>query len=214
VVGGAGDYANNQFQPPHLALKFFVPLALDASDVKRIRVLVRAGGEPAAFVQTLRQEIRRSLAGPVVASAFTYNEITSVGAEEILVGTAPLVPLIAVGMLLTTAGIYGVLAFAIARRSRELAVRVAIGATGRDLVRLVSAHSLRLVGIGTALGIGLTFALSRVVRASGGAGGVYDPDFTSFVVPIVIVAVIGAAATWIPSRRALTIDPAAILRDS
>ena len=165
-------------------------------------------------MQTLRQEVRRGLAGTLVAGAFTYEEITIVGAKELLVGTTPLVPLSAIGMLLTTAGIYGVLAFAIARRSRELAVRVAIGATGRDLVRLVSAHSLRLVLLGSACGVGLTFALSRIVRASGGAGGVYDPDWPSFVVPVAIVAAIGALATWIPSRRALRIDPAVVLRNS
>ena len=214
VVGVASDYANDQFQLPHTAPKLFVPLALDGNDAKQLRVLVRAGGDPAPLVQTLRQEVRRGLAGALVAGAFTYEEITIVGAKELLVGTAPLVPLIAIGMLLTTAGIYGVLAFAIARRSRELAVRVAIGASGRDLVRLVSAHSLRLVLLGSASGVGLTFALSRIVRASGGAGSVYDPDWPSFVVPVAIVAAIGAAATWIPSRRAMKIDPAAVLRNS
>ena len=214
VVGVAGDYANNQFQLPHTAPKLFVPLALDGNDAKQLLVLVRAGGDPAPLVQTLRQEIRRGLAGTLVAGAFTYEEVAIVGAKELLVGTTPLVPLSAIGMLLTTAGIYGVLAFAIARRSRELAVRVAIGATGRDLVRLVSAHSLRLVLLGSACGVGLTFALSRIVRASGGAGGVYDPDWPSFVVPVAIVAAIGALATWIPSRRALRIDPAVVLRNS
>ena len=67
--------------------------------------------------------------------------------------------------------------------------------------------------LGTVCGVGLTFELSRVVRASGGAGGVYDPDWPSFVVPVVVVAAIGAAATWIPSRRAMKIDPAVVLRN-
>ena len=212
IVGVASDYANNQFQLPHTAPKLFVPLALDGTDAKQLHLLVRAGSDPAPLVQTLRQEIRRGLAGTLVAGAFTYEEIKIVGAKELLVGTAPLVPLVAIGMLLTTAGIYGVLAFAITRRSRELAVRVAIGATGRDLVRLVSAHSLRLVLAGSACGVGLTFALSRIVRASGGAGGVYDPDWPSFVVPVAIVCGVGALATWIPSRRAMKIEPAIVLR--
>jgi putative ABC transport system permease protein len=132
--------------------------------------------------------------------------------QEMLVGTAPLAPLIAVGMLLTTAGIYGVLAFAITRRSRELAVRVAIGASGRDLVRLVTAHSVRLIALGSACGIGVTFALARVVRANGGSGSIYDPAWPAFLIPIAIVAVIGAVATWIPSRRAMRINPAVLLR--
>jgi ABC-type antimicrobial peptide transport system permease subunit len=115
-------------------------------------------------------------------------------------------------MLLTTAGIYGVLAFAITRRSRELAVRVAIGASRRDLVRLVTAHSLRLVALGSTCGIGVTFALARIVRAGGGAGTIYDPAWPAFVIPLVIVSVIGAVATWIPSRRAMRINPADVLR--
>ena len=214
VVGVAGDYSTSQFEPRHTAPRLFVPLPLDDAATKRVQVVIRAAADPAPLVPALRREIRGRLAGAVVAGAFTYDQVARVGAQEILVGTAPLVPLIAIGMLLTTAGIYGVLAFAIARRSRELAVRVAIGATGRDLVRLVTAHSLRLVVLGTALAIGITFALSRIVRATGGAGGVYDPDWPSFVVPVAIVAVIGAAATWIPSRRALRINPAVVLRNT
>ncbi len=213
IVGVVGDYASFPMQL-RATPKLIVPLSLDGTTGKSVQLVVRAAGDPAPLVQTLRREIRRGVAGAMVGSAFTYDEWTRVGAEELLIGTAPLVPLIAIGMLLTTAGIYGVLAFAIARRSRELAVRVAIGATGRDLVRLVTAHSARLVLIGTACGIGLTFALSRIVRASGGAGSVYDPDWPAFAVPVAIVAVIGALATWIPSRRALRINPAVVLRNS
>jgi ABC-type antimicrobial peptide transport system permease subunit len=212
IVGVAGDYGTNPFQQRHIALKLFLPLALNGAAAKRIQILVRASADPAALVKSVRQEVRDASIGNNVVSIFTYDQITQVMGEEMLVGTAPLFPLIVIGMLLTTAGIYGVLAFAIARRSRELAVRVAIGATGRDLVRLVTAHSARLVLIGTACGIGLTFALSRIVRASGGAGSVYDPDWPSFAVPVVIVAAIGAVATLIPSRRATKIDPAVLLR--
>ena len=117
-------------------------------------------------------------------------------------------------MLLTLAGVYGVLAFAITRRSRELAVRVAIGATSADLVRLVTAHSARLLMMGTTAGIGVTFGLARIVRASGAAGSIYDPPWPAFVVPILIVVIIGALATWIPSRRALRINPATLLRST
>jgi ABC-type antimicrobial peptide transport system permease subunit len=115
-------------------------------------------------------------------------------------------------MLLTAAGIYGVLAFAVTRRSRELAVRVAVGAGRWDVVRLVSTQSLKLVAAGCTLGIGLTFALSRLVRASGGAGSIWDPAPTAFIVPLIVVAIIGAFATWRPSARALRINPADLLR--
>jgi putative ABC transport system permease protein len=91
-------------------------------------------------------------------------------------------------------------------------MRVAIGATGGDLVRPVAAHSLRLVGTGAGCGVAATFALSRVVRASGGAGSMLDPSWPGFVAPALIVLAIGALATWIPSRRVLTINAADLLR--
>jgi hypothetical protein len=210
VVGVVSDYAHYPMQQRQIG-RLILPLSSDAA-VKRVEVVVRAAGDPGPLVETLRREVRRGVAGAMVAGAYTYDSVARVGAQELLVGTAPLVPLVAIGMLLTTAGIYGVLAFAIARRSRELAVRAAIGASSRDLLRLVSAHSARLVAIGVTCGIALTFGLSRIVRASGGAGSVYDPDWPAFVVPVAIVAVIGAVATLVPSRRVLRIDPAAILR--
>jgi len=71
---------------------------------------------------------------------------------------------------------------------------------------------VRLVGIGAIIGVGLTFALSRVVRAGGGAGSLWDPPFVAFVVPAVILAATGIVAAWIPSRRAVKIDPAIVLR--
>ena len=58
------------------------------------------------------------------------------------------------------------------------------------------------------------FGLARVVRAGGGAGSIWDPALHSFVVPVVVVVVVGALATWIPSRRALKIDPVVLLRDA
>ncbi len=81
-------------------------------------------------------------------------------------------------------------------------------------MRLVTAHTVRLIGIGAALGIGLTFGLSRVVRASGGAGSIFDPPMYVFVWPVVIVIALGAIATWVPSRRALKINPAVLLRST
>jgi ABC-type antimicrobial peptide transport system permease subunit len=105
-----------------------------------------------------------------------------------------------------------VLAFAVTRRARELAVRVAIGATDRDVIRLITRHTSRLVGIGAAIGVAVTFGLSRIVRAGGGAGSLYDPALLAFVVPVLTLIAIGALASWIPSRRALKINPAIVLR--
>ncbi len=214
IVGVVGDYAAYPLEQRHIAPKLFVPLRSDVRDANRLHILVRAVSDPAPLVRAVRQAVRDASVGNTVASVFTYDEITQVAGEEMLVGTAPLVPLIAIGMLLTAGGIYGVLAFAVTRRSRELAVRVAIGASGSDLIRLITVQSGRLIAIGVALGIGLTFALSRIVRASGGAGSIYDPRWPAFATPILVIVAIGALATLTPAWRASRIDPAEVLREA
>lgn len=213
VVGVVADYGSNPLQAG-VEPKLFLPLPPHAKETTRLHLLIRAHGNPGPLVQTVRREVRDPATGTLVTNAFTFDQITAIMSQELLVGTAPLFPLIAIGMLLTAAGIYGTLAFAVARRSRELAVRAAIGATGPDLVRLITAATVRVVAVGATLGILMTFALAQVVRASGGAGSVFDPPITAFVVPILLVLVIGGVATWIPSRRAAKIDPALVLRTS
>jgi putative ABC transport system permease protein len=212
IVGVVADYSTNPLPSPDDAAKLFLPMAARAPDVKRLQLLIRAANDPVPLVQAVRRAVRDAAPGNIVTGAFTLDQIIVVMGQEMLVGTAPLAPLVAIGMLLTAAGIYGVLAFAVARRSRELAVRVAIGATNRDLVRLVTSHTFRLLALGSTCGIALTSAVARIVRASGGGGSIYDPAWPAFVVPIILVATIGALATWIPSRRVTRINPAVLLR--
>jgi ABC-type antimicrobial peptide transport system permease subunit len=214
VVGVVADYSQSPMQVAAAHPKLFLPLATGARNLRRLGFIVRAESDPGPLVLPLRRQAVEGAPGTAVTSAYTFDQIRDIGSKVVLVGTAPLVPLIAIGTLLTAAGIYGVLAFAITRRSRELAVRMAIGATGGDVVRLVTGQSIRLVGAGAALGIAVTFGLSRVVRASGGAGSVFDPALHVFVWPVVAVMVIGAIATWVPSRRALRINPAVLLRSN
>lgn len=213
IVGVVSDYASNPLRAA-AEPKLFLPMPSLAKETTRLQILIRAHGNPAPLVQTVRRALRDASTGTVVSNAVTFDQIITVMSQEVLAGTAPLFPLIAIGMLLTASGIYGTLAFAVARRSRELAVRAAVGATGRDLVRLVTAATVRIVAVGATLGILATFALARVVRASGGAGSLFDPPITAFVAPILLVLVIGVVATWIPSRRAAKIDPALVLRTS
>jgi predicted permease len=212
VIGVVADYASNPMHTYEIDPRVFLPLPESSKAARRLDFLIRAAGDPGPLTQTVRREIRDALTGTFVTSASTADQLLTVIGQEILVGTAPLFPLIVIGMLLTTAGIYGVLAFAVTRRSRELAVRVALGADRWELVRLVSAQSLKLVAVGCTFGIGFTFALSRVVRASGGAGSIWDPAAQAFVAPLFVVLLMGVLATWLPSRRALRINPAALLR--
>jgi predicted permease len=214
VVGVVSDYMSAPIDRRTTAPQIFFPLTDDARGVRVLRYLVRASGDPVPVVQPVRRALRDAVPGLVVSNAVTLDQIRTVMAQEALVGTAPLVPLIAIGMMLMSSGLYGVLAFSVSRRTRELAVRVAIGADWGAQVRLVMAQSLRLVALGSAFGVALTFGLSRLVRAAGGEGSLYDPPWPAFVVPVLLVLVVAALATWVPTRRALRIDPARLLRST
>jgi putative ABC transport system permease protein len=212
VIGVAADYAAAPIEYRLPLPRLFRPLSAEPREISAIRFLVRASVSPVEIVQPARRALRDSAPGTIVTNAMTLRQMLDIQGQETLAGTAPLFPLIVIGMLLTSSGIYGVLAFAVTRRSRELAVRVAIGASRRDQIAFVALHSLRLLGLGSALGVALTFGLSRVVRAAGGAGSLYDPPWPAFVLPILVVLVVGAVATWLPTRRALRINPALLLR--
>jgi predicted permease len=211
IVGVAADYFNASFQPPQRVSKLFVPIA-GSGPRREVPFLLRAAGEPATLLEPVRREIEAAGGEYAVSRSATMDQVIAIAGKEVLVGTAPLAPLVATGLLLTAAGIYGVLAFAIARRSKELALRIAIGATRLDLLCFVAAYSFRLVLLGAALGVATTFGLSRVARAAGGGGGMMDPQWIAFATPIAIILVIGVLATWLPSRRAMRIDPVAVLR--
>jgi predicted permease len=211
VVGVVADYLSFPLSRPSPAV--FLALAADGGGATRLIFVLRAPGAQGPLAATLRRDIPRVGRGTLVAGTTNVDEVLAIGGQEMLAATYPLVPLIAIGIALTAVGIYAVLAFTIERRSKELAVRLALGATARDIVGIVAALTVRLIAGGSVLGLGTTFALSRIVRATGGAGSFLDtPAWPAFVFPALILAAVGALATWIPAQCALRIQPAVLLR--
>jgi hypothetical protein len=208
IVGVAADYADLPLGRPKP--RFYFPITQHAGAVKRVEFVVRTAGNPASMVRNIRSEIRGDFPMDVLSATHTLDSTIEMAGREILSVVYPMVLLIAIATLLMAAGIYSVLAFAVTLRSKELAVRVAIGATRMHILRFVAIHSLRLVTFGVVLGTGATFAVTRVAQ---GAGGVFDsPGWRAFIIPVLIVVGVGALATWVPSRRALSINPAELLR--
>lgn len=208
VIGVVRDYAYDSLRRP--GAMFFVPLPDEP--VIEMPFLVRAATSPGQLRDTVRREIAALAPGNTVTRAFGLQEIAEIGAQELLATGLPLMPLVAVAMLLTSAGVYGVLSFAVARRSTELAVRMAVGATRGHIVRSLAAQSARVVVAGSIGGIVTTLALTRLAQ---GAGGIFDsPGWAAFLVPLLIVSAIGALATWLPARRAMRIEPSQLLRST
>jgi ABC-type antimicrobial peptide transport system permease subunit len=114
------------------------------------------------------------------------------------------------GLLLAAIGIYGIVAYQVAQRSKEFGIRRAIGATTADVRSLVLRHGLTLAGLGVASGLVLAFAATRVTARF--LGNLAPPDVLPFVVFPVVLAVIALIASWFPARRAARIDPMHAMR--
>jgi ABC-type antimicrobial peptide transport system permease subunit len=113
-------------------------------------------------------------------------------------------------LLLAVVGIYGVVAFGIVQRTREIGIRVALGGTPRDVLRMLVGESLRFAGTGIGLGLVLSIGLGRFVRVF--LAGVSPLDPLTYAVVIPLFALTALVACYIPARRATRIDPLSALR--
>ena len=117
----------------------------------------------------------------------------------------------AVGLLLAAIGIFGVTAYAVTRRTREIGIRVALGADHQKVMRLLLRQGLLLTGVGLVLGLGLAALGSQLIQ--GLLYGVSGVDPVTFGGACVLFAIVSMLATYIPARRALRVDPMVALRN-
>jgi predicted permease len=114
------------------------------------------------------------------------------------------------GLVLASVGMYGIMSYTVSQRRREIGIRMAVGAAGGDVIRMIMRQGLSLVIIGAVIGIGGALAASRLLRGILYSPSVVDP--TTFVsVPLILTAV-AALASWLPALRASSVDPLEALR--
>jgi putative ABC transport system permease protein len=115
-----------------------------------------------------------------------------------------------VGLLLAAVGLYGVLAYSAARRTREIGIRMALGAQIADVMRLVVGQGLLLLAVGSIIGVTIALASARVLRAY--LFGVTSTDPITFAAVAILLGAVSLVACWLPARRAARVDPMAALR--
>jgi putative ABC transport system permease protein len=174
-------------------------------------IVVRTGGAPEAVVPAIRDTLqaldpRVRLDIGLVATGL-QNEVEE---PRILAVVAGALATLALGLALV--GIYGVTTFVTGQRTREIGLRIAIGASRGDVVRLLLEDSLRPVAIGLAAGAGVALVASRLIAVVFYGVGASDP--MAFASAIAVLLVSAAAAVFIPARRAARVDPAFVLRQS
>jgi putative ABC transport system permease protein len=113
-------------------------------------------------------------------------------------------------LLLAAVGIYGVISFTVTRRTREIGVRIALGASGRDVMRIVVGQAIALASLGVAVGIGSALSLNRIMQRM--LFGVTATEPFAYVAVSVLLIAIAALAAYVPARRATRISPSVALR--
>jgi putative ABC transport system permease protein len=115
-----------------------------------------------------------------------------------------------IGLVLAVLGVYGVVSYSVAQRTREIGVRIALGANRQDIFKLILGHGLRLVVAGVLAGLLMAWGLSRAMRHL--LVGINPGDPVTYVAVTILLSVVALLACWIPGRRATRVDPIASLR--
>lgn len=211
IVGVVTDAAYRSVREP-LPPTIYLPLAQIKEPPAIMRLNVRAAtGAPARLTSSVGAAIGQI--DPNVVTTFTplLQQVEAALVQERML--AMLSGFFgALAVVLAALGLYGTAWYAVTRRRRELAIRLALGATPAGLRQLVLSHAALLVGVGVAAGVAGSFWTSRFLTAL--LYGVEPFDSATVVLAVIILALVGLVATWIPATRASQILPADVLRES
>jgi putative ABC transport system permease protein len=116
----------------------------------------------------------------------------------------------AIAFLLAAIGIYGVISYDVTARTNEIGIRMALGAESGNVIKLILGHGARLAASGIAIGLVLAFGLTRLMASM--LFGVSPRDFYTFAAISALLGAVALAASYLPARRAMALDPAAALR--
>jgi len=208
IIGVVADAKNQGLQDP-VRPEVWVPYTVTGSAFRGI--LVRTANDPAAMMNSIRQEIwatDHEVALTLTGSLESYISSFSYAGPRF--GFLLMTIFSCIGLVLVTIGVYSVLAYTTARRTQEIGIRMALGAEGPDVLRLVIWVGLRLVAVGIAIGLIASLALGRVIATQLWGVSAYDPVTISTVSALLLIT--GALACWIPARRAARVDPLVALR--
>ncbi len=172
-------------------------------------LIVRTSGNPAQLAAAVRETIQ-SLDNRAAISMRKMEDVVSRSTWSRRNLALQMGVLGAAALLLAAMGIYGVISYLVAQRTREMGIRLALGAQRRDLLKLVLGQGLTLTMIGVAAGLALALALTRFLSSLLFGVGAADP--ITFAAIALLLAVVALAASFLPARRATKVDPITALR--
>jgi predicted permease len=172
---------------------------------------VRVARDTDAFLPLLRSEIRAVDSQLPILRLASMSSATAFATFPQRIAATLLGACAALALLLAAVGLYGVVAYAVSRRTREIGIRMALGAGRRAVVRMVLTGSMKVVGIGLAIGFALALAAGRAIQSF--LGDVSSADPVALVAAPLVMIACALVASWLPARRAARIDPMKALRE-
>lgn len=158
----------------------------------------------------IRAAVREVDAGSPVADLSVYRHLLDRHTEPARFALTLVGTFATTAVVLAIVGLYGVIAYRVARRRHEFGIRLALGADRRDLIRMVLGDWARMVVVGIAIGLSAAMLLSRFLTAQ--LFGISATDAATYAVAMCIVTAVALAAAWMPARRVAAIEPATLLR--
>jgi predicted permease len=205
IIGIVGDIRHRTLEADPLPM-MYLPVPSPGST----NLTIKMSGDPLSMASAVRREVRAIDSDQPIASIRTMEQVVaeSVGAPRYRTSLLGLFAFIAV--LLAAIGIYGVSSYAVAQRTHEIGIRMALGAEPRDVQWLVIGRGIRLTLVGVGAGLAGAFGLTRLLVRL--LFGVTSTDPLTFASVAVILTGIALLACWIPARRAARVDPMIALR--
>jgi putative ABC transport system permease protein len=188
----------------------YAPFQQDRSGFVRYVSFVARTATPVSVVEGIRAEIRRAAPDLPIEATRTMDEAVAASVAQPRFRMVVLVLFAIAATLIATCGIYGLMAYAVTQRRREIGVRMALGADRRDVLRLVLTRALRIVVAGLIIGLAGAAGVTRVLQTF--LFGVTPTDPIAFTIVTLLLAAVGLMAAWLPARRATRIDPWDALR--
>ena len=188
----------------------YVYLSMRQSEISNRILIARTLGNPATALASIRQIAKQLDPNIPVTNLETVQQATSVSlllprAGGVVFGLFGLL-----GLILASMGLYGVIAYTVAQRTHEIGIRIALGASHRQIARLVMGRGLVIVLSGVVLGLACAFALTRVLSIL--LYGISATDPLTFAVVVIVLTFVGVIACYVPARRAVRVDPLVALR--
>jgi putative ABC transport system permease protein len=171
---------------------------------------VRAEGDPLKLAPAVQREVAGEDKDLPIADVKTMEVRTFWLTAQSQTSAMTFSVFAVLGLLLSAIGVYGVMSYAVAQRTHELGIRLALGARRGDVLRLVILQGLRLAFAGLALGLAAALALTRLLKNL--LFGVSATDPSTFAVIVLLLVFVALLACWIPARRAANVDPMIALR--